>query len=74
MSRSVSVSVDVDVDLENFDDEDLVEELQARGFIVSKFTAATPTAEAAYLAARPLLDTLPDRVREFLLDQAGRIS
>jgi hypothetical protein len=36
MSRYKSISVDVDVDLSNFDDEDLIEELEAAGYSVYK--------------------------------------
>jgi hypothetical protein len=35
--RTVTVDVDVDVELEDFSDNDLVEELRDRGFTVNKF-------------------------------------
>lgn len=73
MRRHVTVSVDVDVMMENFDDEDLVEELEARGYVVTKIAAATPSAEAAYLAARPMLDRPPDPLRSFILEQSKRV-
>ena len=36
VSKEVWVEVDVDVDLEDFDDEDLIEELEERGYAIAK--------------------------------------
>lgn len=33
--RTISAYVDVEVDLDDFDDDDLIEELESRGFMIS---------------------------------------
>lgn len=73
MSRR-HITVEADAYLEDFDDDDLVEELKERGYYVSK-TPSVPEIEiAAERAYYALNDTVPPPVREFILQAAGRVN
>lgn len=62
------------VDLGEFEDEDLVDELEDRGFCVFKSgVGLAAEAEAAFLALRQNGDAIPDPVREFILASVNRI-
>jgi len=70
MSRTVTV--EAEVYLSDLDDDDLVEELESRGFVVQKIAntpIASVDAERAYYALTP---DVPPAVRELVIQCAGR--
>jgi hypothetical protein len=56
-----SISVDVDVDLYDFDDDDLVDELEGRGYIVTKAKGSTFSADSLERLATELLVALTNK-------------
>jgi len=75
MSRVKTVTVEVDVEWDDISDDDLTEEMEARGLlaadeVVEANDAFKAKAERAYLA---LTEQVPDAVRRFVADCAGRI-
>ena len=67
------VTVDVDVDLDEFDDDEIVEELTARGYTVNKGDVLGFDMEDWKLLLE-IVDTVPEtvytrRVREKLMNQ-----
>lgn len=79
MSRTVTVSkyvdIDVDVDLSDFDDNDLITELESRGFQVFKGASEveiTPLdVYEAVALGRPNAEQL---MRDFIARAAGRVT
>jgi len=74
MSRRTMVTVDVQVDLYDIDAEDLIAELEGRGYSIAKAgEAIDPALESgvnAYLCGRA--EALRDWARNFLQDRAYR--
>lgn len=74
MARTITLDVEVDIDPERFEDEDLIEELEDRGYLVQKLgNGIVLDCDAAYQAVRNN-DAVPMPVREFILAIAGRIN
>lgn len=67
----------VDVDLCDFDDEDLQEELESRGFVVSKTAISgefSTDPRVLYDKWRLRGDAVIDQVIDFMVQAAGRIA
>jgi hypothetical protein len=68
MSRTVNVNawVDIDVDLDDFDTDELIEELESRGYNVSKgaVAAASDVGESFDMVEHFAVCGLPDAARE----------
>ena len=68
------VTVDVDIDLDEFDDDELTEELEHRGYFVSKEASPASFDMEDWKLLLEIVDTVPEtvytrRVREKLMNQ-----
>lgn len=70
MSRTVCVTVDVDVDLEDFDTDDLLEELEARNVGVSNVEDVT---EMFYAFKLSRLERAIELAKKIAQDHTGGI-
>jgi hypothetical protein len=69
----VMVSTYVDVDLEEFDDQDLLDELEGRGYYISKSSAhGSPSLESLMDAWVLDKNKFEDLFREFCRENIGR--
>lgn len=69
------VTVDVDIDLDEFDDDEIIEELESRGFVVNDNNKEVEKFHMEdWKLLLEIIDTVPEtvytrRVREKLMDQ-----
>ena len=69
----VTINTDVDVYLDEFDDEDLLKELEGRGYYISKSTACgSPSLESLLDAWTLDKSKFEDLFREFCRENIGR--
>lgn len=74
MSRSRTVIVDVDVDLDEFETEDLIEELKLRGQGLDEYPDIRPLFDELYYAFKFGRDDLTIQLaRKLVCDATGRI-
>ena len=71
---TISTYVDVDVDFDDFDDDEIVEELESRGYFVSKEESRASFDMEDWKLLLELVDNTPEtvytrRVREKLMNQ-----
>ena len=71
---TISTYIDVDIDLDEFDDDELTDELEHRGYFVSKEATPTSFDMEDWKLLLEIVDTVPEtvytrRVREKLMNQ-----
>ena len=71
---TISTYVDVDIDLDEFDDDELTDELEHRGYFVSKESVPQSFDMEDWKLLLEIVDTVPEtvytrRVREKLMNQ-----
>ena len=68
--RTVSVDVDVDVDIDDFDSEDLIDELEHRGYVVldkdEEKARETNSDRILWLIRQSYITDTPENFRKFL--------
>lgn len=68
--KTVSVDVDVDVDIEDFDSEDLIDELEYRGYVVldkdEEKVRETNSDRILWLIRQSYITDTPENFRKFL--------
>jgi ACT domain-containing protein len=68
--RTVTVDVDVDVDIDDFDSEDLIDELERRGYVVFNENEAkareTNSDRILWLIRQSYITDTPENFRKFL--------
>jgi len=68
----VSITTEVEVYMDDFEDEDLIEELTERGYYVSKSSGDIPVAQSLYDAWVYKTDNFEDLFRQFCQHTIGR--
>jgi len=68
--KTVSVDVDVDVDIDDFDTDDLIDELEYRGFVVldknEEKARETDSERILWLIRQSYITDTPENFRKFL--------
>jgi len=75
--RTVVTDVEVEIDLDRFDDDELIEELESRGYSVSSndlMPLASDTVNQLYNQFTTDQTISPDTLRQLFYQQLGRIA